>query len=71
MLEVKKTTTISGYSRVEESEKPYVYFSSTIQEDGTSNVNYNIQDEEVFRKNEDIFEADRKEFETNVKQLKE
>lgn len=70
MLEVKKTTTISGYSRVAESEKPYVYFNATIQEDGKSNVNYNIQDEEVFSKNEDIFEADRKEFEETVKRLK-
>ena len=70
MLEVKKTTNVSGFSRVSKDGEPYVYFSATINEDGKSNVAYAIQNEEIFSMNEEIFEADRKEFEEAVNQLK-
>ena len=45
MLEVKKTTNVSGFSRVSEGGEPYVYFSATINEDGKSNIAYAIQNE--------------------------
>ena len=69
MLTTSKTINISGYSRVNESDKPYVYFSANINKDGTTSVNYSIQDKEIFNANQDLFETDRKVFEDEVRKL--
>ena len=69
MLTTSKTINVSGYSRVDESSKPYVYFSASIDKNGTTSVNYSIQDKEIFNANQDLFENDRKEFEDEVKKL--
>ena len=69
MLTTSKTINISGYSRVNENSKPYVYFSASIDKTGTTNVNYSIQDKEIFNANRDLFEADRKAFEDEVRKL--
>ena len=69
MLTTSKMINISGYSRVNESDKPYVYSSANINKDGTTSVNYSIQDKEIFNANQDLFEADRKAFEDDVRKL--
>ena len=69
MLTTSKTINVSGYSREDESSKPYVYFSASIDKTGATSVNYSIQDKEVFNANQDIFETDRKAFEDEVKKL--
>ena len=69
MLTTSKMINISGYSRANESDKPYVYFSANINKDGTTSVNYSIQDKEIFNANQDLFETDRKSFEDKVKKL--
>ena len=69
MLTTSKMINISGYSRVNESCKPYVYFSANINKDGTTSVNYSIQDKEIFNANQDLFETDRKAFEDEVRKL--
>ena len=69
MLTTSKMINISGYSSVNESDKPYVYFSANINEDGTTSVNYSIQDKEIFNSNKDLFETDRKAFEDEVRKL--
>ena len=69
MLTISKTINVSGYSRVDESSKPYVYFNASIDKNGATSVNYSIQDKEIFNANPDIFEADRKAFEDEVRKL--
>ena len=69
MLTTSKTINISGYSQVNENDKPYVYFSASIDKSGTTSVNYSIQDKEIFNTNQDLFEADRKAFEDEVRKL--
>ena len=69
MLTTSKTINISGYSQVNANSKPYVYFSASIDKTGTTNVNYSIQDKEIFNANQDLFEADRKAFEDEVRKL--
>ena len=69
MLTTSKMINISGYSRVNESDKPYVYFSANINKDGNTSVNYSIQDKEIFNANQDLFETDRKAFEDEVRKL--
>ena len=69
MLTTSKTINVSGYSRVNENDKPYVYFSASIDKSGTTNVNYSIQDKEIFNANQDLFDADRKAFEDEVRKL--
>ena len=69
MLTMSKTINVSGYSRVNESDKPYVYFSANIDKAGTTSVNYSIQDKEIFNANQDLFETDRKAFEDEVRKL--
>ena len=69
MLTTSKTINVSGYSRVNESGKPYVYFSANINKDGTTSVNYSIQDKEIFNSNQDLFETDRKAFEDEVRKI--
>ena len=69
MLTTYKTINVSGYSRVNESGKPYVYFSANINKDSTTSVNYSIQDKEIFNANQDLFETDRKAFEDEVMKI--
>ena len=69
MLTTSKTINISVYSQVNENSKSYVYFSASIDKSGTTNVNYSIQDKEIFNANRDLFEADRKVFEDEVRKL--
>ncbi len=69
MLTTYKTINVSGYSRVNENDKPYVYFSANIDKAGTTSVNYSIQDKEIFNANQDLFETDRKAFEDEVRKL--
>lgn len=69
MLEVSKTINVSGYSRVSESDTPYVYFSASINAKGERNVNYSVQNKEVFNANKKLFENDRKEFEDQVEKI--
>lgn len=47
MLEVTKTVNVSGYSRIAESDAPYVYFSASISADGKRSVNYSVQNQEI------------------------
>ena len=69
MLTISKTINVSGYSRVNENDKPYVYFNASIDKAGAISVNYSIQDKEIFNANQDLFEADRKAFEDAVRNL--
>ena len=69
MLATSKTINISGYSQVNENDKPYVYFSASIDKNGATSVNYSIQDKEIFNANQDLFETDRKAFEDEVRKL--
>ena len=69
MLTTSKSINVNGYSRVNENDKPYVYFSASIDKNGATSVNYSIQDKDVFNANQDLFETDRKAFETEVKKL--
>ena len=69
MLATSKTINISGYSQLNENSKPYVYFSASIDKNGATSVNYSIQDKEIFNANKDLFEADRKAFEDEVRKL--
>ena len=71
MLTTSKTINVSGYSRVNENDKPYVYFSASIDKNGDTSVNYSIQDKDVFNANQDLFENDRKAFENEVMKLSE
>ena len=69
MLITSKSINVSGYSRVNENDKPYVYFSASIDKNGATSVNYSIQDKDVFNANQDLFETDRKAFEDEVKKF--
>ena len=69
MLTTYKTINVSGYSLVNENDKPYVYFSASIDKNGDTSVNYSIQDKDVFNANQDLFETDRKAFEDEVRKL--
>ena len=69
MLTTYKTINVSGYSRVNENDKPYVYISTKKKKNGDTSVNYSIQDKEIFNANQDLFEADRKAFEDEVMKL--
>ena len=69
MLTISKTINVSGYSRVNENDKPYVYFNASIDKAGAISVNYSIQDKEIFNANQDLFEVERKAFEDEVRKL--
>ena len=69
MLTTSRSINVNGYSRVNENDKPYVYFSASIDKNGDTSVNYSIQDKEIFNANQDLFETDRKAFETEVMKL--
>ena len=69
MLTTSKSINVNGYSRVNENDKPYVYFSASIDKNGATSVNYSIQDKEIFNANQDLFETDRKAFEDEVRKI--
>ena len=69
MLITYKTINVSGYSRVNENDKPYVYFSASIDKNGDTRVGYSIQDKDIFNANQDLFETDRKAFKDEVRKL--
>ena len=46
--------------------EPFAYFNANIGADGKYNVNYSIQNEELYKANKDVFKADRAEFEDTV-----
>ena len=68
MLSTTKTISINGTSTVDVNgvKTPVAYFNAQIQSDGKHNVNYSIQNEELYKANKDVFKADRAEFEDAV-----
>ena len=68
MLSIQKSINFSGTSRIEVTgeSKPFAYFNANIGADGNHNVNYSIQNEELYKANKDVFKADRAEFEETV-----
>ena len=73
MLSTTKTISINGTSSVDvNGEKtPVVYFNAQIQADGKYNVNYSVQNDELYKANKDNVKADRDEFEALVEQMTE
>ena len=68
MLSIQKSINFSGTSSIEVNgeAKPFAYFNANIGSDGKHNVNYSIQNEELYKANKDVFKADREEFEDTV-----
>ena len=68
MLSIQKSINFSGTSSVEVNgeSKPFAYFNANIGSDGKHNVNYSIQNEELYKANKDVFKADRAEFEDTI-----
>ena len=68
MLSTTKTISINGTSTVDVNgvKTPVAYFNAQIQADGKHNVNYSIQNEELYKANKYVFKADREEFEDTV-----
>lgn len=73
MLSTTKSINLSGISSIEVggSKKQVVYFNAQIKSDGTYNVNYSVQNDELYKANKDTIKADRDEFETMVESLTE
>ena len=73
MLSTTKTISINGTSSVEVNgvKTPVVYFNAQIQADGKYNVNYSVQNDELYKANKDAVKVDRDEFETLVETLTE
>ena len=73
MLSTTKSIKLSGISSIEVdgSKNPVVYFNAQIKSDGTYNVNYSVQNDELYKANKDTIKADRDEFETMVESLTE
>lgn len=73
MLSTTRTVNLNGTSSVEVNgaKTPVVYFNAQIKGDGTYNVNYSVQNDELYRANKAAAKADRDEFETLVEQLAE
>lgn len=73
MLSTTKTISINGTSSVDVNgvKTPIVYFNAQIQADGKYNVNYSVQNDELYKANKDAVKADRDEFETLVEQMTE
>ena len=73
MLSTTKSININGTSSVEVNgvKTPVVYFNAQIKNDGTYNVNYSVQNDELYKANKDAVKADRDEFEALVEQLTE
>lgn len=73
MLSTTKTISINGTSSVEVNgvKTPVVYFNAQIQADGKYNVNYSVQNDELYKANKDAVKVDRDEFEALVEQMTE
>ena len=73
MLSTTKSINLNGTSSVEVNgvKTPVVYFNAQIKSDGTYNVNYSVQNDELYKANKDAVKADRDEFEMLVEQLTE
>lgn len=73
MLSTTKTISINGTSSVELNgvKTPVVYFNAQIQTDGKYNVNYSVQNDELYKANKDTVKVDRDEFEALVESLTE
>ena len=73
MLSTTKTISINGTSSVEVNgvKTPVVYFNAQIQADGKYNVNYSVQNDELYKANKATVKADRDEFEAIVESLTE
>lgn len=73
MLSTTKTISLNGTSSVEVNgvKTPVVYFNAQIKSDGTYNVNYSVQNDELYKANRDAVKADRDEFEELVESLTE
>lgn len=71
MLSTTKTISINGTSSVEVNgvKTPVVYFNAQIQADGKYNVNYSVQNDELYKANKATVKADRDEFEAIVESL--
>lgn len=73
MLSTTKSINLNGTSSVEVNgvKTPVVYFNAQIKSDGTYNVNYSVQNDELYKANRDAVKADRDEFEELVESLTE
>lgn len=73
MLSTTKTISINGTSSVEVNgvKTPVVYFNAQIQADGKYNVNYSVQNDELYKANKDTVKTDRDEFDALVESLTE
>lgn len=73
MLSTTKSINLNGTSSVEVNgvKTPVVYFNAQIKSDGTYNVNYSVQNDELYKANKDAVKADRNEFEALVEQMTE
>ena len=73
MLSTTKTISINGTSSVDVNgvKTPIVYFNAQIQADGKYNVNYSVQNDELYKAYRETVKADRDEFETLVESLTE
>ena len=73
MLSTTKSINLNGTSSVEVNgvKSPVVYFNAQIKSDGTYNVNYSVQNDELYKANRDAAKADRDEFEELVESLTE
>ena len=73
MLSTTKSINLNGTSSVEVNgvKTPVMYFNAQIQADGKYNVNYSVQNDELYKANRDAVKADRDEFEELVESLTE
>ena len=73
MLSTTKSINLNGTSSVEVNgvKTPVVYFNAQIKDDGTYNVNYSVQNDELYKANKEAVKADRDEFEALVEQMTE
>lgn len=73
MLSTTKSINLNGTSSVEVNgvKTPVVYFNAQIKNDGTYNVNYSVQNDELYKANKEAVKADRDEFEALVEQMTE
>ena len=73
MLSTTKTISLNGTSTVEVNgvKTPVVYFNAQSQADGKYNVNYSVQNDELYKANKDAVKVDRDEFEALVEQMTE
>lgn len=73
MLSTTKSINLNGTSSVEVNgvKTPVVYFNAQIKSDGTYNVNYSVQNDELYKTNKAIVKSDRDEFEELVESLTE